>query len=121
MPSSAPRLKDTHYRILKLLEDKPKITQRELARALGVSVGKANYCLKMLLEKGWIETSNFRTRQNKLAYSYYLTPTGASGKAMITMQFLKNKLAEYEVIKKEIAELESELVDTASVQHSANE
>ena len=85
------------------------MAQRELADALGVSVGKANYCLKALLEKGQIKVSNFRRSDNKLAYAYLLTPAGVSAKASLTVRFLRRKTAEYEALKEEIAALEWEV------------
>jgi len=100
---------DTHYRVLKLIESKPEITQRELASELGVSVGKANYCLKALIEKGWVKADNFKNSNNKLAYFYILTPKGLEQKARITVSFLKRKVSEYEALKKEIEDLQEEV------------
>ncbi len=83
---------DVHYRLLKLLAERPEISQRDLARALGVSLGKINYCVKALLDPGWVKASNFRNSKNKLAYAYLLTPSGIDAKARITASFLKRKL-----------------------------
>ncbi len=100
---------DTHYRILKCVEENPDTTQRELARQLSVSLGKANYCLKSSMDVGWIRMQNFRNSENRLVYAYILTPQGAAGKDKILLQSLKRKMNEYQVIKAQIEELESEL------------
>jgi EPS-associated MarR family transcriptional regulator len=94
--------------VLRLLEANPQMSQRELAEVLGVSVGKANYCLKALLEKGLIKMQNFRNNQNKLSYAYLLTPEGISQKAGLTAQFLKRKIGEYESLRQEIELLQAE-------------
>jgi MarR family transcriptional regulator, temperature-dependent positive regulator of motility len=96
---------DVSLKLLKLLETNPNLSQRELASALGVSLGKANYCLKALLDKGWIKVHNFRNNPNKLAYAYLLTPNGIEAKTTMTVQFLARKMREYEALKKEIEEL----------------
>jgi len=96
------------YKILKLVEDKSDISQRELAEALGVSLGKVNYCLKALIEVGILKANNFRNSKNKLAYMYLLTPTGIEEKAKITARFLKEKLQECKILQQEIAELTAE-------------
>lgn len=95
-----------HYKLLKLIEANPAIQQREMAKAIGVSLGKANYCLQALVEKGLVKMENFRRNDNKLAYSYLLTPRGIEEKAKLTVSFLKNKLVEYEAIRSEIEELQ---------------
>ena len=102
---------EIHYKILKILEQNPDISQRELARELGVSLGKANYCLRALADKGWIKINNFRNSQNKLAYAYLLTPQGMKQKAEITLHFLQRKISEFEAIKREIEELQRELAE----------
>ncbi|MDF1584437.1 MAG: MarR family EPS-associated transcriptional regulator [Methyloprofundus sp.] len=96
------------YKILKLLEENPEISQRELAKTLGISLGKTNYCLKALIEVGILKADNFRNSKNKLAYMYLLTPKGIEEKAKITSRFLNNKLQEYEKLQAEIAELKVE-------------
>jgi EPS-associated MarR family transcriptional regulator len=98
-----------HYRILRLIEEQPEISQRELSRVLGVSLGKAHYLLKALLEKGLVKANNFRRSDNKLAYAYLLTPTGIAAKLELTSTFLRHKEAEYEVVREEIARLRQEL------------
>lgn len=95
--------------MLRLLESNPCMTQRDLADALGVSLGKANYCLKALLDKGLIKMQNFRNSVNKRAYAYLLTPTGATAKAELTVRFLKHKMDEYERLKVEIETLRQEM------------
>ncbi len=90
------------YKILKLVESKPEISQRELAFELGISLGKANFCLKALIEKGLLKASNFRNSKNKMAYMYLLTPSGIEEKSTITLRFLKAKMEEYAVLQKEI-------------------
>lgn len=96
---------DTHFRILRLLEEAPKSSQREISNVLGISLGGVNFCLKALVEKGHIKTRNFRASNNKLRYAYILTPSGISAKTALTGRFLKRKMAEYEVLKVEIARL----------------
>lgn len=103
-----------HYKLLKLIDANPSIQQREMAKAMGVSLGKANYCLKALVQKGLVKMDNFRRNDNKLAYSYLLTPSGIEAKAILTVSFLKHKLAEYEAIRKEIEELKREAAKKAS-------
>ena len=99
----------TRYRLLKLLDANPELSQRQLAEALGVSVGKTNYCLRALLDKGLVKVRNFRDSSNKLAYAYYLTPKGAQAKVKATTQFLKVKVKEYQEIQQEIEELKREV------------
>ena len=94
---------------LRLLETNPEMTQRELAEALGVSLGAANYCLKALVEKGWLKLENFQNNPNKLGYLYLLTPMGIAAKTALTTRFLKRKLAEYEALEAEIEQLKSEV------------
>lgn len=100
---------DIDYRLLKLLAEQPRASQRDLAQALGVSLGKINYCIKALLDQGWIKVNNFRNSNNKLAYAYLLTPSGIDAKARITARFLKRKLGEYEALKAEIVRLQAEV------------
>jgi EPS-associated MarR family transcriptional regulator len=99
----------TRYRLLKLLKANPELSQRQLAGELGVSVGKINYCLNALLDKGLVKVRNFRDNRNKLAYAYYLTPKGAQEKVRATLGFLKRKLEEYEGLEREIKELKREV------------
>ena len=96
------------YKILKALEKNPEISQRALARELGVSLGRTNYCLKALIDVGLLKASNFRNSKNKLAYMYLLTPSGVKEKSVITERFLKAKLQEYEALQTEIEMLRAE-------------
>jgi MarR family transcriptional regulator, temperature-dependent positive regulator of motility len=100
---------DTHLKVLRLLQSNPQLNQREIAEALGVSLGKTNYCVKALLDKGWIKMQNFLGSHNKLAYSYLLTPKGISEKAQLTAQFLQRKVGEYEALQAEIEMLRGEV------------
>jgi EPS-associated MarR family transcriptional regulator len=97
-----PQQEDTHFRVLRLLQDNSQITQRELSQKLGVSLGATNYVLRALLDKGAIKIQNFQASRKKLSYAYLLTPTGISEKARLTTQFLARKRAEYEALKAEI-------------------
>ena len=99
---------DTNFRVLRLLQENPNMTQRELARALGISLGGANYCLQALLNKGWVKIHNFRSSERKLAYAYLLTPVGIAQKAVLTGRFLKRKMEEYEHLRAEIEGLQQE-------------
>ena len=96
------------YKILNLVQAKPEISQRELAKSLGISLGKVNFCLKALIEIGLLKATNFRNSKNKLAYMYLLTPNGVEEKSRITMRFLKAKMQEYELLKAEINQLMQE-------------
>lgn len=96
---------ETSYRLLRLVEDRPDWSQRELAGELGISLGKVNYCLRALIEKGWVKARNFRDNRNKLVYAYLLTPRGLEQKAQITLNFIRRKMAEYEALGDEIAQL----------------
>ena len=104
------------YKILKRLEANPEISQRELAEDLGISLGRANYCIQALVEKGLVKANNFRNSKNKKGYAYLLTPRGIEEKAKITVQFLKIKIAEHEALKKEIKGLREEAVQVQSLQ-----
>jgi EPS-associated MarR family transcriptional regulator len=100
---------EVRYRLLQRLARDPAVSQRELAVELGVSVGKINYCLQALIEKGHVKFDNFRRNPDKRHYAYLLTPTGVEAKAWATVQFLRRKRAEYETIRAEIEALQSEL------------
>ena len=103
---------ETHYRLLKLIEANPEVSQRELANAMGVSLGKINYCLRAAMERGLVKVMNFKANPNKRAYAYYLTPRGAEEKARVTSRFLKRKMREYEDLKLIIAQLKHETTMT---------
>lgn len=96
------------YRILKLLEADPQASQRRIADELGISLGRVNYCLKALIQKGLLKVNNFRNNANKRTYLYLLTPRGIEEKATVTVRFLRVKLDEYENLKRELDELQRE-------------
>ena len=100
---------DTNFRLMKLLHDNPRLSQREMAKALGLSFGGINYCLNALIEKGLVKIYNFSQNENKFGYAYLLTPSGISEKAMLTGSFLKRKLKEYDALKAEIKALKMEI------------
>lgn len=100
---------ETRYRLLKYLEANPDASQRALARQLDISLGKVNYCIRALLDRGWIKIQNVRNSDNKLAYKYLLTPSGIEQKARITVRFLRKRLEEYEALESEIARLREEV------------
>lgn len=100
---------EIHFKLLRHLERNPDITQRELARHLGVSLGKANYCLRALIGRGLVKARNFKNSNHKSAYLYVLTPKGIEEKARISVAFLRRKMSEYEQLKEEIAQLEREV------------
>lgn len=105
---------DTYFRVMRLLQENPDLTQRELAQKLGVSVGGLNYCLKALMEKGLVKMQNFQQSKNKFGYIYVLTPRGVAEKATLTNRFLRRKLEEYEALKAEIETLERDAVSHES-------
>lgn len=100
---------EIRYKILKLLAGDPNLSQRATAQRMGISLGKTNYVLSELAEKGIIKIKRFNDAQQKILYSYLLTPRGLEQKAKITAGFLKRKLAEYEEIKRQIKEIAEEL------------
>ena len=102
---------DGHFRILRLLQANPEMSQRDLARAVGVSNGGIHYVLSALLDKGLIKLGNFTASEDKRRYAYVLTRKGIAEKTALTMQFLARKMAEYEAIKAEIEEISGELDD----------
>ncbi len=96
------------YGLLKTLADEPNLSQRDLAKRLGVSLGKVNFCLNALIAKGCLIADNFRNSDNKLAYAYLLTPHGVEQKARMTVEFLQIKIHEYEKLRIEIAQMKRE-------------
>ena len=100
---------ELEYRVLKLVEKQPTITQRELSKELGVSLGKTHYVIKALVKVGWIKLENFKRSGKKLGYAYLLTPTGVLEKAKITRRVLIRKQQEYENLKREIEQLQVEV------------
>lgn len=99
---------NTSYSLLKTLENNPSLSQRDLAKRLGISLGKVNFCINALVEKGCLKVNNFRNSDNKLAYAYLLTPKGVEQKARMTVEFLQIKVQEYERLRAEIEELQCE-------------
>ena len=109
------RLKeDTSFRVMRILEEDPDLTQRELAAQLGMSLGELNYCIKALIEKGYVKVENFQKNKNKLKYVYVLTPSGIAQRIAITGRFLNRKLEEYEALKKEIELLRRDVTATTN-------
>ena len=100
---------ELEFRALKILEQQPELTQRQLSEALGVSLGKTNYILKSLINVGWVKLDNFQRSDNKWGYAYLLTPMGVAEKAAITLRFLKRKKQEYNDLQSEIAQLQKEV------------
>ena len=100
---------ELQYRALKLLEQQPVMTQREIAKKLNVSLGKTHYLIKSLIDVGWVKLDNFQRSDNKLGYAYLLTPSGIIEKAVITAQFLKRKQQEYSELQLEIQQLQEEI------------
>jgi len=103
---------NTSYGLLKTLEKNPSLSQRDLAKRLGISLGKVNFCLNALVAKGCLKVNNFRNSDNKLAYAYLLTPRGVEQKARMTVEFLQIKVQEYERLRTEIEELQREAEQT---------
>lgn len=108
----------THYGLLKTLEENPSLSQRDLAKRLGISLGKVNFCLNALVEKGSLKIKNFRNSDNKLAYAYLLTPRGVEQRARMTVEFLQIKMNEYERLRTEIEELRLEADQKCLVEHA---
>jgi EPS-associated MarR family transcriptional regulator len=100
---------DAEYIVLRILKDNPKMTQRQMAQELGLSLGKTNYVVRALIDKGWVKLSNFKRSDNKLGYIYLLTPEGLSEKTVLAQNFLNRKSEEYNRLKKEIEMLKNEL------------
>ena len=100
---------ELEYRALKLLEQQPNLTQRQLSEALGVSLGKTHYVLRSLIDVGCVKLDNFQRSDNKWGYAYLLTPMGVAEKAAITVRFLKRKKKEYDDLQTEIAQLQREV------------
>ena len=105
----AQQIEDQQFRVLKILHDKPDTSQRDLAKQLGISHGKMNYCVNALMEKGLVKLDNFQNSRHKFKYMYLLTPAGLAEKAALTGSFLKRKMAEYEALKAEIEALQADM------------
>ena len=102
---------DMHYRVLALVEANPAITQRALATALGVSLGRVNYGLRALVEKGLIKVNHFKASEHKLTYAYLLTPSGVMEKSALTKAFLARKMEEFDALKAEIEALQGQVIE----------
>ena len=100
---------DLRFRVLRLLQENPEMSQRDIAAAVGISVGGVHYCLNALVEKGMVKLGNFSAANDKRRYAYILTPKGLTEKAALTSRFLKRKMEEYEALKKEIETLQTEV------------
>jgi EPS-associated MarR family transcriptional regulator len=109
---------DTNFRLLRILEANPNLSQREMGKAIGISFGGINYCLNALVAKGMVKIENFSQNQSKFGYVYLLTPSGIAEKAALTSVFLKRKMDEYEALKAEIAMLKSE-IDTKNTEKTS--
>jgi EPS-associated MarR family transcriptional regulator len=114
--TSPSRINEIHLHVLRAVESRPGLTQRELANELGVSLGKAHYCMKALIDKGLVKMGNFSHNQKKMDYSYLLTPSGIKSKAVLTAHFLERKAAEYAMLK---SELEKHQKDIKHVEQSS--
>ena len=106
--------KDIHLDLLRKLEVNPEYTQRELSQEMGVSLGKVNYCMKKLTEKGFLKLTNFSHSSNKMDYTYLLTPQGIEQKARLTTSFLKRKIEEFEMLRDEISKLKLDVEEMAN-------
>jgi EPS-associated MarR family transcriptional regulator len=102
---------DTHFRIMRILQENPDLTQRELAEKLGISLGGLNYCLNSLIDKGFVKMQNFSKSKNKFKYVYLLTPMGIAEKVALTTRFISRMMEEYDALKFEIEALKAEVVD----------
>ena len=100
---------EAHFQILRHLHENPQLSQREIGERVGISVGAVNYCLRALMDRGFVKARNFKRSANKIRYAYFLTPSGISEKTLLTARFLKRKIAEYEALRLEIRDLEREV------------
>ena len=100
---------DIEYKVLKYFEDNPHLTQRQISRELGLSLGKTNYVIRALSDKGWVKLRNFKRSDHKLGYLYLITPEGIINKSKLTQSFLRRKIKEYNRLKEEIDQLNNEL------------
>jgi EPS-associated MarR family transcriptional regulator len=110
---------ELHFRVLRLLETNPRLSQRELSKSLGASLGGVNYCLNALIAKGAVKIENFKNNQNKWVYAYLLTPQGVAEKTALTGSFLKRKMQQYEQLKQEIESLTQEVSLVEAVEVAA--
>jgi EPS-associated MarR family transcriptional regulator len=110
---------EMRYKLMRLFEANPMMSQREAARELGISVGKINYCVQALIARGWVKATRFKNNRNKAAYIYLLTPRGIEGKAGLTLKFLHMKMREYEILRAEIEQIRREVDVDLHEQHKA--
>jgi len=108
------RQRDAQYQVMHILQKNPQLTQRELSRKLGLSLGKLNYCLRALADKGWIKIGNFAQSNTKHRYLYLVTPQGIYEKTQMTKEFLNRKIKEYEALRVEINLLKNEIMSPKS-------
>ena len=106
--------RDIRLDLLRRLESNPEYTQRELSKEMGVSLGKVNYCMKKLTERGFLKLTNFSHSSNKMVYTYLLTPQGIEQKARLTTSFLKRKIEEFEMLRGEISKLKLDVEEMAN-------
>jgi len=99
---------EMRYKVMRLLQSNPKLSQRDLARKLGISLGKINFCVRALIQRGWVKASNFKNSHNKAAYMYVLTPRGVEAKTRLALRFLVLKMSEYENLRVEIEQIRRE-------------
>ena len=111
MNSKSKIQEEARFQILRLLHENPELNQRELGERIGVSLGAVNYCLRSLMERGFVKAGNFASSQNKLSYAYVLTPSGITEKVRLTGRFLARKKAEYEALRVEIDALSREIME----------
>jgi EPS-associated MarR family transcriptional regulator len=107
---------EDRFRLFRLIEANPQMSQRDLAHALGISLGKVNYCITALISRGWVKASNFKNSKNKAAYMYFLTPRGIQEKAAVTAAFLQRKMQEHDALKDEIQALRADAEERAANQ-----
>lgn len=107
------------YYLCKTIQEHPQISQRDIAAKLGISLGKVNYCLRALIERGWVKAGNFRRSDRKSAYAYYLTPKGMEAKARVAARFLRQKMIEFDSLREEIERLRQETLAGVSARNPA--
>lgn len=117
MPNKANLLNDTHLKVMRLVQATPNLQQRDIAKVLGISLGKTNYCVNALIDKGLLKMEIFRSSQNKLAYAYLLTPKGIAEKAALTGRFFVRKKEEYELLRAEVDLLQQEADELGRAPH----
>jgi EPS-associated MarR family transcriptional regulator len=108
---TAQQREDLHFKVLRLLESRPDIPQREIGKEVGVSLGTVNYCVKALIDKGHIMIANFKASKNKLSYVYVLTPDGITHRGRLAARFIERKVVQYEAMRAELDQLRSEFLE----------